>query len=355
MSTLNSNEAPVAASVAPSSPLKNEELIAQSLPQDWIPLATLGKGSFGEVKLVKHKDKPDLVAAMKIVPIRDADPAKPLRHCTDPNNEWKEMQKLNHDFIVRCYRAWRVEHTRTLYILLEYVEGKDLKYCITNSRGVPLADETIGRFFVQLLWALWYMEHINDCGDEKHPGMFHRDLKPENILLTSQNLEDASAKITDFGFARTLPPSSAGISVVLSTCGTMPYMSPERLRKEVYGCPSDIWSLGLILVEMITKQHLFQRFSSSLSQLKEAQLYVADWLRQTLPGDYGELTELILGMLEFDPVKRWTPEAIAQHPWVQGHLEMNGISLVMPESLSQIRRRAETTELNGGNELSDLQ
>ena len=60
-------------------------------------------------------------------------------------------------------------------------------------------------------------------------------------------------------------------------------------------------------------------------------------------------------MLEFDPVKRWTPEAIAQHPWVQGHLEMNGISLVMPESLSQIRRRAETTELNGGNELSDLQ
>ena len=313
----------VPASVVPVEPTR-EDLLRSSVLEDWQIVRQLGKGAFGVVNLVIHKTRPELVAAMKVVPIRDADPAKPLRHCTDPNNEWKEMQRLHHVHIVQCYRAWRVEHTRSLHILLEYVAGPDLGHFLGNVDRVD--DETIGRIFVQLLSALWYMEHINDCGGEKRKGMCHRDLKPENILLSSRDYHSASAKITDFGFARTLPEAS-GISTDLSTCGTPPYMAPERLRKLEYGCPSDIWSLGLILVEMITKQHLFSKYRRNLNELREAQLYVSEWLQQMLSEEYLPLTDLILGMLAFDAESRWTPEKIAEHPWVRHHMHQNGIEL----------------------------
>lgn len=85
-----------------------------------------------------------------------------------------------------------------------------------------------------LLHALRYM-HEN--------GIVHRDLKPENLLMLSST-DNTLIKIVDFGFAKQLPDGSDGMS---TTCGTPGYMAPELLRREMYGKPVDVWSVGVIV------------------------------------------------------------------------------------------------------------
>lgn len=85
-----------------------------------------------------------------------------------------------------------------------------------------------------LLHALRYM-HEN--------GIVHRDLKPENLLLLSST-DNTLIKIVDFGFAKQLLDGADGMR---TACGTPGYMAPEVLRRELYGKPVDVWSLGIIV------------------------------------------------------------------------------------------------------------
>ncbi len=202
-------------------------------------------------------------------------------------------------------------------------------------RPRPLHGALVGRIFTQLLSAVGYLRTKRIC---------HRDLKLANILVgfadtaaeevAQQNFNGTvTIKITDFGFARMLP-MTADVNVQMSSCGTRLYMAPERLIEyNPYGFPSDIWSLGLILFELISSgQHLFNGCHGSVEAIRQEQQHVVSRLNQRLSEDYIDLKDLLLGMLAYEPGQRWTLAQIAAHPWVADHIVKSGIDVTLPAS-----------------------
>ncbi len=130
---------------------------------------------------------------------------------------------------------------RQLFIVMGYYEGETLAQKL--SRGpIPVRDSL--DLAIQIARGL-------SAAHAKH--IVHRDVKPSNIIITKDNV----AKIVDFGLARVVASASATQS--FSSTGTLPYMAPEQILGETIDHRSDIWSLGVILVQMIAGSHPFLR------------------------------------------------------------------------------------------------
>jgi eukaryotic-like serine/threonine-protein kinase len=128
-----------------------------------------------------------------------------------------------------------------LFIVMAYYEGETLAQKL--ARG-PVSVRDALDLAIQIARAL-------SAAHAKH--IVHRDVKPSNIIITKDNL----AKIVDFGLARVVASASGTQS--LSSTGTLPYMAPEQILGETIDHRSDIWSLGVILVQMIAGSHPFMR------------------------------------------------------------------------------------------------
>jgi beta-lactam-binding protein with PASTA domain/tRNA A-37 threonylcarbamoyl transferase component Bud32 len=140
---------------------------------------------------------------------------------------------LNHPNIVSIYD--RGEADGTYYIAMEYIEGPTLKEEITARAPLPEA-EAVG-YAQQVLQALAFAHRR---------GVIHRDIKPHNMMLTPDGL----LKVTDFGIARAA--NQVEMTEVGSIVGTAQYLSPEQARGQTVGPQSDIYSLGVVLYEMLT-------------------------------------------------------------------------------------------------------
>ena len=125
----------------------------------------------------------------------------------------------------------------TISIALEYMDGGSLANLVDQLGPIP--EEVMANMAFQVLWGLAYLHH------EKR---VHRDIKPSNILINSQG----EVKVTDFGISAQLANS---IAMCGTFVGTFKFMSPERIQHEPYGYASDIWSLGLSIVECVTGQY----------------------------------------------------------------------------------------------------
>lgn len=154
-------------------------------------------------------------------------------------NESKAIAVLSHPNIVKVYDVSYGD--RLQYIVMEYVEGITLKEYI-QQQGVINHRETV--FFVmQILRAL---QHAHD------KGIVHRDIKPQNILL----LENGAIKVTDFGIARF--SASETRTMTDSTIGSVHYISPEQARGDITDDKADIYSVGVMLYEMLTGRLPFE-------------------------------------------------------------------------------------------------
>src|SRR5262249_17418191 len=128
-----------------------------------------------------------------------------------------------------------------LFIVMGYYEGETLAQKL--SRGP-----------ISLIESLDLAIQITEGLSAAHAhSIVHRDVKPSNIIITKNRV----AKIVDFGLARFVTTASATQSI--SSTGTLPYMAPEQILGETIDQRSDIWSLGVILVQMITGSHPFVR------------------------------------------------------------------------------------------------
>ena len=140
------------------------------------------------------------------------------------------MYTLEHENIVKLYD--NVEDTEYCYLVLEYCEGGDLYHLLSKKR---LSENRCKEYTKQLIKGLKYLRDKN---------IVHRDLKPHNILLSK---DYNTLKLADFNFARKLWDSD----LAQTLCGSPLYMSPEIISRNEYSTKSDLWSLGIIIYEMV--------------------------------------------------------------------------------------------------------
>ena len=175
--------------------------------------------------------------------------------------EAKAMAELDHPNIVRISDIG--EEDGQQYLAMEYVDGVDLKRYIKDN--APLSNQEAVRIMGQILLAM-RMAHTR--------GIVHRDLKPQNVLLT----KDGTAKVTDFGIAVAFAETS--LTQTNSMLGSVHYLSPEQARGSKATVQSDIYAMGIILFEMLTRRIPYdgdsavtialQHFQQPLPSVREA-------------------------------------------------------------------------------------
>lgn len=154
-------------------------------------------------------------------------------------NESKAIAMLSHQNIVKVYDVSFGDLIQ--YIVMEYIDGITLKQYIEQEGSLPWKDAV--HFIIQVLRGL---QHAHDRG------IVHRDVKPQNIMV----LRDGTIKVTDFGIARFA--RSEQKTITDKAIGSVHYISPEQARGEVTDEKSDVYSVGVILYEMLTGQLPFQ-------------------------------------------------------------------------------------------------
>ncbi len=200
-------------------------------------------------------------------------------------NELKFARKIVHKNVGRMYDI--NEENGIHYILMEYVSGEDLKSFIIRSRQLAIA--TAISLAMQILEGLKEAHRL---------GVVHRDLKPQNIMID----KEGNARIMDFGIARSLEDQGATDAGMI--IGTPEYMSPEQAEGKEADQRSDIYSLGLILYEMVTGKVPFQG-ETALDIIKKHKTQEPPNPTELNPQVPPELARMILKCLEKDREKRY--------------------------------------------------
>ncbi|MBC8646319.1 MAG: protein kinase [Thermoanaerobaculia bacterium] len=204
-------------------------------------LNELGKGAMGVVYLAKD---PVIGRMVAIKTIR-------VSTVTEDDSESREFRErfireaqtagiLSHSNIVTIHDIGEDADTQTSFIAMEYIEGKNLKMLLTEK--TKFTYDQIAEMIAQVAEALDYAHR---------KGIIHRDIKPANIIITTDN----KVKITDFGIAKI---ASSNLTTTGQFLGTPNYMSPEQVSGAPVDGRSDIFSLGVVLYELLTNRKPFQ-------------------------------------------------------------------------------------------------
>jgi len=240
----------------------------------------LGKGGMGSVYKVFDKKIKEEVA-LKILKPEIADWKTIERF----SNELKLARKIRHENVCQMYDINEEESTH--YITMEYMPGQDLRGLIKQTGQL-----TVGK-------AISITNQVCQGLAEAHRlGVVHRDLKPSNIMID----KEGNARIMDFGIARSI--KGRGITGAGVMIGTPEYMSPEQVEGKEVDQRSDIYSLGVILYEMVTGRVPFEGdtpFTIGVKQKSETPKDPKE-LNTQIPED---LSRVILRCLEKEKDKRY--------------------------------------------------
>ena len=219
---------------------------SQKTPMDRFDvLHKIGEGGQGVVALVRRKvDRMILVA-------KDAHISR-----LDPNasrvasEEGERLRDLRHPHIITHIEHF-FESGGSFFIITEHAEGGTLAAVIKQySDATPMPEADILRYFVQIAYALDYLHSR---------GFIHRDIKSNNVFLTRHG----DVKVGDVGLSTILTATHPKVE---SFCGTHVYVAPEMYRSEPYGTKIDVWSLGVVLFEMMTQRLPFTGANFTLEQ-----------------------------------------------------------------------------------------
>ena len=216
------------------------------------------------------------------------------RYLNDPTfverfrREAKAAAGLNQQNLVSIYDWGEVDGT--YYIVMEYVEGETLKDLIRR-RGRLSGNEAVD-FALQLLAAVDFAHRS---------GIVHRDIKPQNVMID----RSGAAKVMDFGIARA---GDSGMTQAGSILGTAQYLAPEQAKGQPVDERSDLYSVGVVLYEMLTGTVPFKGDSAVTVALKHVN-EVAREPADLVPGMPHTLNQIVLKAMAKDPLLRYQSAA----------------------------------------------
>ncbi|EFC38137.1 predicted protein [Naegleria gruberi] len=258
-------------------------------------LHMLGKGSSGNVYLVSHKASGQFLA-LKYISVFDDQKRKTII------NELQTLYTASSEFLIGFFGAFYQEGN--IQIALEYMEGGSLSDIIKTVQG-PIQEKFLARIIQQVCLGLKYLHK------ERH--LVHRDLKPGNILFNTKG----QFKISDFGVSAELDNTGAECG---SFVGTVTYM---RLEGKKYSFASDIWALGIIVLESVTGKFPFRDeqdeaigvFWELLNTIKTKEPPSIS----TNMGYSKDVCDFIALCLQKDPKQRATVSDLLEHPFISKH------------------------------------
>ncbi len=252
----------------------------------------VGTGAYGKVFLAVNKFDNKYYAIKHMI---KKDLYKALKTLKGIYTEIDIQSRINHPNIIKL--LYVKERKESFDLVMEYAKYGNL-YTYIKKRSY-LSEEKSFKFFIQVVNAVYFL-HKND--------LIHRDIKPENILL----FED-SAKLCDFGWCTRLDGGNRG-----TFCGTAEYMSPEMVNKEEYSKDIDIWSLGILLYEMVHGHSPFKpnkakfNINDIIDNIKIQNLKFNGNISN-------ECKELIIHLLDRDVSKRYKIEDIFNSNFVKNY------------------------------------
>ncbi|WP_241976013.1 serine/threonine-protein kinase [Cryobacterium algoricola] len=225
--------------------------------------------------------------AVKLFRLDTADDAGPERQ----SGEVAVLASLNHFALVTLFDAGTaiVDGTARTFIVMELVDGTDLR---TRIAAGPLPRSEVATIGADLAEALHYVHER---------GIIHRDIKPANVLLAPSGFPGraAHAKLADFGIARLV--DATRLTATGSFLGTAGYLSPEQALGTTIGAPSDVYSLGLVLLECLTGERAYPgtAIESAMARLQRD---------PEVPVAFGPAWAAVLGgMTQREPGARFSP------------------------------------------------
>ncbi len=235
-----------------------------------------------------HATHADLKRAVAIKVVR---PGKETAHSVERmRREARAVAKLRGPHVVRLL-DYGDDPALGRYIVMEYVEGSTLREQL--ERG-PFAPERAVSLAIQACEAL---------GEAHSHGIVHRDIKPANLMLGRAADGREILKVADFGIAKA-ESHSVSLTESATLLGSPKYMSPEQIREaRNVDARSDLWSLGVVLYEMVSGRLPFEAFTASGLLARIAADPPAP-LRERLPGVSRDLESVVMACLEKDPSRR---------------------------------------------------
>jgi serine/threonine-protein kinase len=221
-----------------------DPLIGQTISGKYFVHQLLGRGGMGEVYKATHLtlDKPVVLKLLKKSFLND--PSIVQRF----HREARAASRLNHPNSINIIDFGQTDDG-TLFMAMEYLSGRSLARVIAEDQPIP--ERRVVHIGAQILAAL---------GEAHALGIIHRDLKPENAMLEARRDEPDFVKVLDFGIAKLNEPGDGAGRLTQAgiVCGTPGYMSPEQVRGDELDARSDLYSVGIILYEMLTGKLPFE-------------------------------------------------------------------------------------------------
>jgi len=202
---------------------------------------TIGKGTFGVVKLATHGP------TRRTVAIKCMSKAQIVsqRQTMSVMNECRSLQRMNHPFVLSLLGT--LQDSDRLYLILNVVQGGELWSLLYQSRALPRTE--IGGFHERDA-RMYAAQVIAGIGHIHARGFMYRDLKPENLMIDRRGY----LKIVDFGFCKRIPPTGTKSNTL---CGTPEYLAPELVLQKGHTQSVDFWAFGCLIFEMLTNDTPF--------------------------------------------------------------------------------------------------
>ncbi|GJQ28606.1 MAG: hypothetical protein HBSAPP03_04900 [Phycisphaerae bacterium] len=267
---------------------------------DYRLVSILGEGGFGTVYLAQRRTPYVQQVALKIVK-PGMDSAAVVERFTQ---ERQALASLDHPHVARILDAGQTPQGRP-YFVMEYVPGPTIT-AFAQRHALTVEDRL--RLFIPVCEAVHHAHQR---------GLIHRDLKPSNILVAQpEGHEGGFPKVIDFGIARALSGVSAGATRPGAAVGTPEYMSPEQARGEPVGPASDVFTLGVVLFELLTGR-LPRELPSGIDPLSPESHRVLEGVMPArassiVPSLRGDLDVILARAMAHEPHRRYaSAEALA--------------------------------------------